>query len=100
MKLKLIALATAGAAAMLALAGASCAQAAETAQVRGTIVSLEGATLTVKTREGATDSIALKEGWKLTGLAKASVEDIKPGEFVGIASLPKAAGGDGALEVL
>jgi hypothetical protein len=97
MKLKLIALATAGA---IGLASAFCAQAAETAQVRGTIVSLDGATLIVKTREGANSAIALKDGWKLTGLAKASVEDIKPGDFVGIASLPKAAGGDGALEVL
>jgi hypothetical protein len=33
-------------------------------------------------------------------VAKASVEDIKPGDFVGIASLPKSKGGDGAVEVL
>ena len=30
----------------------------------------------------------------------AAIGDIKPGDFVGIASLPKADGGDGALEVL
>src|SRR5471032_3134014 len=100
MNLKLIALATAGGAAALVLGGAFCAQAAEMARVRGTIVSQNGAMLTVKTREGATSAIALKDGWQLTGLAKASVEDIKPGDFVGIASLPMAAGADGALEVL
>jgi hypothetical protein len=33
-------------------------------------------------------------------VAKASIGDIKPGDFVGIASLPKSEGGDGALEVL
>jgi hypothetical protein len=68
--------------------------------VRGTIVSLDGSTLTVKTREGPTSALALKPGWKVTGVSKASVEDIKPGDFVGIASLPSATGGDGAIEVL
>jgi hypothetical protein len=68
--------------------------------VRGTIASLDGSTLTVKTREGPTSALALKPGWKVTGVGAASVGDIKPGDFVGIASLPTAAGGDGAIEVL
>jgi hypothetical protein len=78
----------------------SHAQAAENVRVRGTIASLEGSTLTVKTREGPNTAIALKPGWKVAGVAKVSAEDIKPGDFVGIASLPTAAGGDGAIEVL
>jgi hypothetical protein len=90
----------AGAAAFLAIAGMPGAQAADSVRVRGTVVALEGTMLTVKTREGATSALTLKDGWKLTGLAKAMVDDIKPGDFVGIASLPKAAGGDGAVEVL
>jgi hypothetical protein len=85
---------------LLGIATLSPAQAAENVRVRGTIVSLDGSTLTVKTREGATSALALKPGWKVAGVAKASVEDIKPGDFVGIASLPAANGGDGALEVL
>jgi hypothetical protein len=88
------------ASAVFAIVAVSSAQAAESVRVRGTIVSLAGTTLTVKTREGATSALTLKDGWKLTGLAKAAVDDIKPGDFVGVASLPKAAGGDGALEVL
>ena len=48
----------------------------------GTIVSLEGSTLTVKTREGPNAALALKPGWKVTGVAKASAEDIKAGDFV------------------
>ncbi len=76
------------------------AQAAENVRVRGTIVSLDGSTLTVKTREGPTAALALKPGWKVTGVAAASLADIKPGDFVGVASLPRSAGGDGALEVL
>jgi hypothetical protein len=89
--------------ALAALLGAgvvSSAGAAENVRVRGTIVGLDGSTLTVKTREGADAKVMLKAGWKMAGVAKASVEDIKPGDFVGIASLPTASGGDGAIEVL
>jgi hypothetical protein len=86
--------------AFLGIAAIPHAQAAENVRVRGTIVSLGGSALTVKTREGPTSALALKPGWKVTGVAKASVEDIQPGDFVGIASLPTAAGGDGAVEVL
>jgi hypothetical protein len=86
--------------AVFAIVAVSSAHAADGVRVRGTVVSLAGTTLTVKTREGATSALVLKDGWKLTGLARAAVNDIKPGDFVGVASLPKAAGGDGALEVL
>ena len=54
----------------------------------------------MKTREGPTSALALKPGWKVTGVAAASLGDVKPGDFVGIASLPTASGGDGAIEVL
>jgi hypothetical protein len=86
--------------AFLGIAALSPAQAAETVRVRGTIVGLEGSTLTVKTREGPDAKLMLKPGWKMAGVAKASLADIKPGDFVGIASLPTSAGGDGAVEVL
>jgi hypothetical protein len=85
--------------ALLGGAAVSAAQ-AETVRVRGTVESVDGAKLTVKTREGNTTAIKLNDGWKVTGVAKASLEDIKPGDFVGIASMPKSRGGDGALEVL
>ena len=87
-------------AAVLGIVALSPAQAAETVHVRGAVVSLDGSTLTVKTREGPNAAVALKPGWKVAGVTKASVEDIKPGDFVGIASLPTAAGGAGAIEVL
>jgi len=76
------------------------ANAADPIRVRGTVESLEGSTLSVKTREGTDAKIMLKDGWKVSSVAKASIDDIKPGDFVGIASLPTADGGDGALEVL
>jgi hypothetical protein len=81
------------------IAGVRSAQ-AEDVRLRGKVVSLNGPTLWVKTREGTDEAVALKPGWKVTGVATASLADIKPGDFVGIASLPILSGGDGAIEVL
>ncbi len=86
--------------ALIAVTVGFSAKAADTIRIRGTVESLDGSTLSVKTREGADAKIILKEGWKVSSVAKASIDDIKPGDFVGIASLPTADGGDGALEVL
>lgn len=68
--------------------------------VRGSIVNFGETTLKVKTREGETVDVALAGDWKVASVANAKVTDIKPGDFVGIASMPKDGGGDGALEVL
>jgi hypothetical protein len=84
------------------LAGASmaAAQAADSVRVRGTVTAFAGSTLTVKTREGVTDAMTLAQGWKMSGVTKAAAEDIKQGDFVGIASVSKADSGSGALEVV
>ena len=73
---------------------------AQQVHIRGSIVSYSASTLKVKTREGETVDVALADDWKVSSVANAKVTDIKPGDFVGIASLPKQGGGDGALEVL
>ncbi len=86
--------------ALATLAASSSALAADGVRVRGTVVSVTGDTLLVKSREGADVSIKLNLGWKAGGIAKAKLADIKQGDFVGIASLPGASGPDGALEVL
>ena len=82
------------------LAASPAALAADGVRVRGTVVSVNADTLLVKSRDGDNVSIKLNLGWKAGGIAKASLADIKQGDFVGIASLPNAKGGDGALEVL
>ncbi|GAA3093120.1 hypothetical protein GCM10010520_43830 [Rhizobium viscosum] len=84
----------------LGLSQAASAQENQRVRVRGTIESLNGDTLTVKTREGSDATVALKSGWKVSGIRNASVDDIKVGDFVGVASLPKGTGPDGAIEVL
>jgi len=84
----------------ISVVGAVEAQAADATRVRGTVVNLAGSTLTVKDRDGKTDAITLADGWKISGVAKASATDIKQGDFLGIASVSKADGGSGALEVV
>ncbi|AGB84019.1 hypothetical protein D781_3825 [Serratia sp. FGI94] len=88
----------------LVTCGLSAAAAANTADhpvnVRGTVVSLAGDRLQLKSREGQALTVTLNKGWAASAVVKASIGDIKPGDFVGIASLPESAGGDGALEVL
>ena len=84
----------------LSAAGVGGAQAADTLRVRGTVASFEPSLLTVKTRQGDTSAIKLNAGWKISGIASASVKDIKQGDFLGSASVSKADGGSGALEVV
>lgn len=84
----------------LAIPAVAQAQNAEQVHVRGSIVAVNGNKLKVKTREGKTVEVTLADGAHVAGVARADIADIKPGDFVGIASLPKADGADGALEVL
>jgi hypothetical protein len=75
------------------------AQAAQTVRVRGSVVSLDGSTLTVKTRQGADVTIKLADNFRIASVVKASLADIKPGVFIGTATVAKD-GGSRALEVL
>ncbi|RWA76655.1 hypothetical protein [Mesorhizobium sp.] len=94
MKLKLFAIVLGT---VSSLAGAAQ---ADTVRVRGTVVDLAGTALTVKAHDGKTDTVTLTPGWMISGVAKASATDIKQGDFLGIASVSKADGGSGALEVV
>ncbi|TIX90486.1 hypothetical protein [Rhizobium sp. P44RR-XXIV] len=89
-----------GVAIALGTLAAVSAHAADMARVRGVVESLNGDTLVVKSREGKDVTIMLKSGWVVNGIVNASVTDIKPGDFVGIASVPTDSGVNGALEVL
>ncbi len=86
--------------AVSSLAAATHAQTLSAVRLRGTVVSVAGPQLTVKDRNGKNDTITLAAGWKISGVAKASATDIKQGDFLGIASISKADGGSGALEVV
>jgi hypothetical protein len=68
-----------------------------TTNIRGKIVKLDGQTLTVKTREGATDTIALAPNTGVRTLAKKKLSDIKSGDYIASTSMP---GKDGKLHAV
>jgi hypothetical protein len=93
----------AGGAVVVALAlgcAVAAAQSGTAVRVRGTVVSLGGSTLIVHSRDGADVSIHLADNWAVTGVVKASMSDIKPGVFIGTASLPQPDGSLRSLEVV
>lgn len=79
---------------------ATAACSAERVRIRGTIETVESDSLKVKSRDGKDVDVKLKPGWAVTGVVPASVTDIKPGDFVGIASQQTDSGVAGAIEVV
>lgn len=77
----------------------SAADAQDTMRVRGSIERLEGPIYVVKTRDGAELKIALADSGIVVAIVKASLEDIKPGLFVGATAMPQPDGSQKAIEV-
>jgi hypothetical protein len=69
------------------------------AHVRGTVEKLDGHTLVVKSREGASVSVTLAPDYTVSGVAKKSVSDIKAGDFVASTSVKGTDGKLHAIEV-
>lgn len=84
----------------VSIAGASAfAQNPPPAIIRGEIVSVDGATVAVRTRAGENISLHLKEQQAITAVIPAQLSDIKPGVFVGTAAMPATDGTLSAMEV-
>jgi hypothetical protein len=67
--------------------------------VRGTFVTLEGHTLTVKSRDGNSVTVILAPNFTVRGVVAEQLSDIKPGEKVGITSVGAPNGGRQAIEI-
>jgi Domain of unknown function (DUF5666) len=68
-------------------------------RVRGTIVQVEGSTLTVKATNGTLLKVHLNNNAKVVAIVAASLADIKPGSFVGATAVPQPGGTLRAVEV-
>jgi hypothetical protein len=68
-------------------------------RVRGTIDRVEGDIYVVKARGGGELKVKLAEKATVVALIKASLADIKQGDYVGVAGMPQADGSQKALEV-
>jgi uncharacterized protein Veg len=69
-------------------------------RVRGTVTAMDGQMLALKTRDGKEIKIKLAENVGVVGVVAASMAQIQPNSFVGIASMKDKEGRQVALEVL
>ena len=83
---------------MLVLAG-SVALAQQPTRVRGTIEQIDGNTLSIKAKDGTPLKLVLADNAVVVAVMKRSLDDIKPGEFVGSAATSNGDGTWTALEV-
>jgi hypothetical protein len=95
MKMDLPVLAIAGIVA--ALGATTEAAQAQNVRVRGAIESVDGNTVMVKARDGASLKLVLKDNASVRGVVKASLADVKASTNVAITSRPRA---DGTLEAV
>jgi len=68
--------------------------------VRGTVETLDGTALTVKSRDGATVHIKLADNYAVAAVVPTELGAIKSGSFIGTAAMKQADGSLVALEVL
>jgi hypothetical protein len=68
-------------------------------RIRDTITGLEGNVLAVKTREGENIKINLPDNVSVSAAKTITMADIKPGDFIGTATLNNAQGALVAMEV-
>jgi hypothetical protein len=69
------------------------------ARIRGTIEKLDGHTLTVKTKDGSSATIALADNVGVAYLVKKSLSDIKAGDFLASTGMKGTDGKIHAIEV-
>jgi hypothetical protein len=81
------------------LLSATVAQTPAQVRVRGTIESVNGQVLDVKSRDGTTVTLKLADNAPVRAVVKASLADVKPGGYVGVAGIPQPDGTQKALEI-
>jgi hypothetical protein len=84
----------------IVLAAPAPAQDGTPTRIRGTVETLEGQTLVVRSRENEKLSIALSDDLRVSAVAKADLADIKPGDYIGSAAVMGTDGKLHAQEVL
>jgi Domain of unknown function (DUF5666) len=82
-----------------AVLAASAAFAQQTVRVRGPIEAADGSTFTVKAGEAGAVKVKLAEKAAVFGVVNAKLDDIKPGDFIGVGATPQADGSQRAIQV-
>ena len=84
---------------MSVLASAAWAQQPPTVRIRGTIESIDGPMLMIKTREGTDVKVKMTDDLTVIGIAKTSLSEIKQGSYIGVSAMPQPDGSQKAMAV-
>ncbi len=87
-----------GVAVVLAMA-ATAAFAQQPSRIRGQVEKADGAMLSLKTRDGTMLNVKVADDARVAALVKASLADIKPDSFVGVAGMPQPDGSVQAFSI-
>jgi hypothetical protein len=85
--------------AMSLLGTAALAQQPQPLRIRGAIEAVDGAMLTIKTRDGDERKVKLTDNVTITGITKAALSDVKQGDFIGVTGMPQADGTQKAIAI-
>ena len=69
-------------------------------RIRGTIESVDGKTLSIKTCEGTDVKVNITDDITVIGIAKTSLSDIKQGSYIGVSGMPQPDGSQKAVAIL
>src|ERR1700691_4000389 len=81
------------------LASSAWAQQSLMVRIRGTIESVDGKTLSIKTREGTDVKVNMTDDVGVIGIAKTSLSEIKQGSYIGVSAMPQPDGSQKAIAV-
>jgi hypothetical protein len=84
---------------MSVLGTAAWAQQTPTVRIRGTIESVDGANLMIKSREGTDMKVRMTDNVAVFGVAKTELSDIKQGSYIGVTAMPEPDGTQKAVAV-
>ena len=82
-----------------ALGTAALAQQPPTVRIRGTIEAVDGAMLSIKSREGADMKVRMTDNVAVFGVVKTELSEIKEGSYIGVTALPEPDGTQKAVAV-
>src|SRR5258708_5048497 len=79
---------------------AASAQQAELSPIRGTIESVDGPVITIRSRDGLDLKLHTPDDVQVRGMTRIALSDVKSGSYVGVAAMPQEDGTQQALSVL
>jgi hypothetical protein len=85
--------------ALILFGSVASAQQPPTVRIRGTIEAVDGAVLTVKSRDGTDVKVRMTDNVAVTGVAKIAKSDIKSGSYIGVTGMPQPDGSQKAIAI-